>query len=263
MQDAPDRNSISTANTLFGSRPGVDARQELRAGSVTNPDPCVQVPAAMDATSPVSTSNPTTDPVVEEPRAPVEGWRDAESCERLVAQFERDGYCVVEGALDAAHVARLTALLEAMRPGLEASPHRKKVPDSTHATLPRSTHPTQSRSTHAALFVQPTQPYPIQLMQYYPSALMQPYLTQLNSINPFVHSTYTSTHFVQKKAFAPDSPYSAAQSTATPYIQPASWFNGKAAPTEHRYKWSTHRTSVYVQHPYSLASTDNIAGGRV
>lgn len=64
---------------------------------------------------------------IKEPPSAVEGWRDAASCERLMAAFDRDGYCVIKGALDDAEVAEITALLADMRPRLEASPHRKRV----------------------------------------------------------------------------------------------------------------------------------------
>tara|TARA_B110000208_G_C11689703_1_gene401808 strand:+ start:151 stop:1065 length:915 start_codon:yes stop_codon:yes gene_type:complete len=47
--------------------------------------------------------------------------------EATISQFNRDGYYVIEEALDEAHVARLHTLLRELRPVLERSPSRKRV----------------------------------------------------------------------------------------------------------------------------------------
>ena len=66
-------------------------------------------------------------PKLADTRAGVAGWPSADALEAQAAAFDRDGYIVIPGALDEAHVDRLIALLERARPTLEASPSRKRV----------------------------------------------------------------------------------------------------------------------------------------
>jgi hypothetical protein len=52
---------------------------------------------------------------------------DPAEIDRLTCDFNRDGFVIIRGALSPEHVDRVLALIERMRPQLEASPLRKSA----------------------------------------------------------------------------------------------------------------------------------------